>query len=351
MLLFWGLGGSWLQGGFYQPDNLARLAVVTADARESTGTLGGPGAAPGATQATRGKTQRARAGHGNESRSSARPWRRRAYLTFTAFPGAALFLDGAGAPFAVSPFVHREVERWASLAARGAGRRGRRSRDSRGVDRGGRRESLIAVVGPTLVFRQLHDQLVMQDSRGADGAPRGAHVARRSWGGIEPRHAGVHLLLRRRHRQERADPALRVAPRRHGRPHAGSRAHPRRHDGHRRRVHDRAARLALLAQPHRVRRSSPCTGASTALLRRVDRLLPVRHQEGARLQHREPARLHVHRRRRRRLLGRRLPPDDPRLLQGLPLPRVRLGHPRHARASSTTRTRRRTCATWAGSRG
>ena len=63
-------------------------------------------------------------------------------------------------------------------------------------------------------------------------------------------------------------------------------------------------------------------------VRRVDRLLPVRHQEGPRLLDGLAARLHVHRRRRRRVLGRRLPPAHARLLQGLPLPRVGLGHPR-----------------------
>ena len=40
----------------------------------------------------------------------------------------------------------------------------------------------------------------------------------------------------RLHRQERADPALRLAARRDGRPHAGLRAHPRGDDGHRRRL-------------------------------------------------------------------------------------------------------------------
>src|SRR5258708_6084405 len=34
LLIFWGLGGSWLPGGFYQPDNLARLAVVSAESGE-----------------------------------------------------------------------------------------------------------------------------------------------------------------------------------------------------------------------------------------------------------------------------------------------------------------------------
>ena len=42
--------------------------------------------------------------------------------------------------------------------------------------------------------------------------------------------------LPRLHRQERADPALRLAPRRDGRPDAGLRAHPRGHDGHRGRL-------------------------------------------------------------------------------------------------------------------
>ena len=43
--------------------------------------------------------------------------------------------------------------------------------------------------------------------------------------------------LRRRHRQERPDPALRLAARRHGGPHARVGPDPRRHHGHRRRLH------------------------------------------------------------------------------------------------------------------
>ena len=41
-----------------------------------------------------------------------------------------------------------------------------------------------------------------------------------------------------RNRQERAASALRLAARRHGRPDAGLRTHPRGHHGHRRRLHD-----------------------------------------------------------------------------------------------------------------
>ena len=67
------------------------------------------------------------------------------------------------------------------------------------------------------------------------------------------------------------------------------------------------------------------------VLRGDDRRRPERHQEGARLLDGEPARLHVPRRRIRRLRGRHLPHDHPRLLQGAAVPRGRLGHPRHAR--------------------
>ena len=75
-------------------------------------------------------------------------------------------------------------------------------------------------------------------------------------------------------------------------------------------------------------------------LRRDDRPRPERHQEGARLLHREPARLHVHRRRRRRVHGRLLPRLHARVLQGLPLPRRRLGHPRDAHDDTATQDMR-----------
>ena len=59
---------------------------------------------------------------------------------------------------------------------------------------------------------------------------------------------GGAVPVPRRHRQVRADPALRLAARRHGRPHAGLGPDPRRHHGHRRR---------LPGRPH-ARRSSCC---------------------------------------------------------------------------------------------
>ena len=72
----------------------------------------------------------------------------------------------------------------------------------------------------------------------------------------------------------------------------------------------------------------------------VDRPGAVRHQARAGVLDGVAARLHVHGDGRRRVLGRRVPPDDARVLQGAALPRQRLGDPRDGAAS-------RTCGAWA----
>ena len=59
--------------------------------------------------------------------------------------------------------------------------------------------------------------------------------------------AGCLLPARRRVREVRPDPAAHLAPGRHGGPDAGLRADPRRDDGHRRRLPDRAHAPALRA--------------------------------------------------------------------------------------------------------
>ena len=69
----------------------------------------------------------------------------------------------------------------------------------------------------------------------ADGLPAGAGRAEADADHHRPAAAGGRL------RQVRADSPLRLAARRHGRPHAGLRADPRRHHGHRRRLHDARA--------------------------------------------------------------------------------------------------------------
>ena len=131
---------------------------------------------------------------------------------------------------------------------------------------------------------------------------RAAHRRRSAAGPCRP--LVCLLLLRRRHRQVGADPALRLAARRHGRPHAGVGADPRRHHGDGRRLPDLPPARALRAGARRARRRRRRRRGDRAL-RRHHRGRADRHQEGARLLHGEPARLHVPRRRRRAVRARR----------------------------------------------
>ena len=111
--------------------------------------------------------------------------------------------------------------------------------------------------------------------------------------------------------------------------HAGLGPDPCGHHGHRRCLpggpDQRAVRAGAALEHGRGRHR----GAHRPV-RRHDRPAPVRHQEGAGLLHGLPAGLHVPRRGHRRLRVRRLPPGDPRLLQGAALPRRRQRDPRHA---------------------
>ena len=130
-----------------------------------------------------------------------------------------------------------------------------------------------------------------------------------------------------RRRQVGPDPPVQLAARRHGRPDAGLRAHPRRHHGHRGRLpalsHEPAAPPDLFGDDgHRGHRHRH------GLRGRHHRLRPAGHQEGAGLLDRLADRLHDAGRRLGGLRRGDLPDGHARLLQGAPVPRGRLGHPR-----------------------
>jgi NADH-quinone oxidoreductase subunit L len=182
MLLFWGLGGSWLQGGFYQPDNLARLAVVQAESGEH---------AESAPRAERpAAEERGAKAEGHEHGAAAKDHAAthhpsgdgKAYLTFTGFPGAEVFLDSASTPFAVSPFVRHEVKPGHHTLRIVPGG-GIEDQEIPAAETEAGTESVVSIVGPTLVFRQLQDQLNMKDSRG-DLVLRDALMSKTVWGGI-----------------------------------------------------------------------------------------------------------------------------------------------------------------------
>ncbi len=156
--------------------------------------------------------------------------------------------------------------------------------------------------------------------------PLQAHRHARFPEGVQGR--AERLLKRRRRRDRRlpaaarggvcqvgADPAAHMASRRDGGTHARLRPDPRRHDGDRRRVPDRAYAPLLRTGPGR-----PGRGRDHRLRdardRRHDRAHPDRHQARDRLLDDVADRLHDHGRVRRRLRRRHVPPDDPRLLQG-----------------------------------
>ena len=132
-------------------------------------------------------------------------------------------------------------------------------------------------------------------------------------------------------------------------PTPGVRAHPRGHDGDRGRLHDRPHELLVRADTRSERHHRLDRGADRAV-RRDDGLLTSTIIKKV-LAYSTVSQLGfmfigvgVG-----RLLGRRLPPDDARLLQGLPLPRLRLGHPRDAPRDPRRGWAAKTCATWAAS--
>jgi len=97
-----------------------------------------------------------------------------------------------------------------------------------------------------------------------------------------------------------ADPALRVASRRHGRPDAGFRADPRSHHGDRRRVHDRPLAPIYMHAPE-ASDWSPLVGALTALFAATIAITQTDIKKVLAYLDRVAARLHVRRPRRRRL--------------------------------------------------
>ena len=133
-----------------------------------------------------------------------------------------------------------------------------------------------------------------------------------------------------RRRQVGADPALRVAARRDGGPDSCLRPDPCRDDGDGRGLRHRPVRPDLRVHTGRLDGGRNRGGADRDM-GGLHRPGPERYQEGPRLLDHLPARLHVPRCRGEGICRRRVPSHDPCLLQGIALPRCRLGDPRHER--------------------
>ena len=100
-------------------------------------------------------------------------------------------------------------------------------------------------LGPTLNFRELRDQVVIE------GTGVGEHLRHQKvWGIALLTLVGMLMFVGAMGKSAQL-PALRLAPRRHGRSHAGLGPHPRRHHGDGRRLHGGPAQLPLRHVPHR----------------------------------------------------------------------------------------------------
>ena len=197
------------------------------------------------------------------------------------------------------------------------------------------------------------DRLLPRPARGGGGGQEGVHHERdrRRRDGPrllpadrEDRHARLPDRGRRgralvEHREPRctgparggdrevgAAPSPHLAPGRDGGPDTRLRPHPRGDDGDGRRLPDRADPPDLRG---RSRRAAPVGDHRRGHDHRRgrDRARPVGHQARDRVLDHVADRLHVPRGGRRRLRLRDVPPDDPRLLQGAPLPLGRRHHP------------------------
>ena len=201
--------------------------------------------------------------------------------------------------------------------------------------------------------------------RRVEGVPHHPHRRRR------PDDRRDRLLLRRRHLRHRQDQRVRAEPARRPRPHARRRrsrscsgswaraasssctpgcptpwpahpgvgADPRGHDGGRRRVPRRPDVPGVLQRVQHRRRRREHDGADRWRHdphRRAARVRAGRHQEGARVLHDQPARLHGDGARRRRVGRGGVPPLHARVLQGAAVPRRRLGQPRRVRTTPST---------------
>jgi len=171
-LLFWGLGGAWLDEGRYLADYRPRFVAVHPEGRipiEETEVVG--------VDVPRGE---------RDPRVIAEQAQKRGYLTFTSHPGARVYLgisdraqlERDPPPFAVAPFIRREIPAGAHSivivpggGATVAGDGNENAFIERLVVPTGD-EVRIVPIGQTLSFVEIRDQLLLRDELGAPGLLR-----------------------------------------------------------------------------------------------------------------------------------------------------------------------------------
>ena len=182
-VLFWGLGGRWMDDGTYQPDLDPRIAAVNVTSDGAPLSPDDPSLKGG--QGTRG----------------------RGFLTVTALPGSLVYLDDSHTPLLAADGlpIHTPFVRY-PLA--GAVHSFRIAPDDtfrlteggshaafvveggvlpnytvQHIPFGGDREVALVLFGPTLTFREMRDQLAVSDAKGSHPV-RASLRQRRGWGGL-----------------------------------------------------------------------------------------------------------------------------------------------------------------------
>ena len=194
MLLFWALGGAWLEGGSYQPDNLPRLAAVAVESGEAEhggheageGEHGGHAVAGGEHAAKAGGEHGAITAKAHDGDDAVGHHAKAAHpqgngtFDFTVLPGAKVYVDGALA--GISPLTGKSLHAGRhTLRVVPGGGTDDLEIPSFSVEAGG--ETMVSLIGPALSFRSLHDQLVVRDAAGHHTVRDGLQ-SKKAWGGV-----------------------------------------------------------------------------------------------------------------------------------------------------------------------
>ena len=198
-LLFWGMGGKWLDGR-YLSDYRPRFIAVEAEALAH----GAHGAAHGAAGEHGAKGEHGAHGakgehgeHGAGAKTDSEKAGAKGTLTFTGAPGAKVYLGIADRAqlaarpkeFGTSPFYRKEIPAGAHSIVVVPGDGAVVSGDGFEVASIERvtieegKDTVIATVGPTVTFRELHDQLVIKDGSGKHFL-KDALKEKTTWGGM-----------------------------------------------------------------------------------------------------------------------------------------------------------------------
>ncbi|UQA60948.1 proton-conducting transporter membrane subunit [Polyangium aurulentum] len=185
-LLFWGMGGAWLDEGRYLSDYRPRFVAVH-----------GEGRLPVEEEEDEEEREEARERAARDPSAIARRAARRGQLTFTSFPGARVYLGVADLAqlaqsppaFGTAPFVRKEIPAGVHAIVIVPGDGATVGGDGNEaamvehvvVDEG--EEVVIVPLGPTISFREITDQLTLRD---AGGRPilKDALLAKEGWGAM-----------------------------------------------------------------------------------------------------------------------------------------------------------------------